>query len=489
MSKELTTGFFPERFTVSAEGMSDLSRDRFEGLIYELVQNVFDEDTATFAAVSVYYYTGKGVRVVVKDDGDGYANPRDMYEIFGPNPKRGMAEKRGRFNWGQQKVLSVATEAKVTTVGYTVEFPSTGGRIVRRNRREKGTEVVAVMPWSMNDAETLRQRLRLIRPPECCSFRINGREVTHPAPVKIHETTLDTVIQREPGEPMRRTRRKTRIEILTPAAPDGKGWLYEMGLPVQEIDAPYDVNVLQKVPLNPNRDTVRESYLQDIYSELLNAMHDDMRRDEFGETWVRTAVEDGRLSEDAARTTVERRYGRKAVIWSSDRNANIEAMDKGYQVVHPRTMSREERSNLRDLGGMESASARFGKSLGGEQDPQLKVVDVSGDPVKLAFAEWVKELGGHVGVAVLPVFIHNPRSFALADCTRSSARPTMRFNLARLKDEFFEGREKEQLALVIHELGHALSPSEFSHGYSWGDACADAGAMIALELAERTRPD
>ena len=90
MSKELMTGFFPERFTVSAEGMSDLSRDRFEGLIYELVQNVFDEDSATFAAVSVYYYTGKGVRVVVKDDGNGYANPRDMYEIFGPNSKRGM---------------------------------------------------------------------------------------------------------------------------------------------------------------------------------------------------------------------------------------------------------------------------------------------------------------------------------------------------------------------------------------------------------------
>ena len=489
MSKELTTGFFPERFTVSAEGMSDLSRDRFEGLIYELVQNVFDEDSATFAAVSVYYYTGKGVRVVVKDDGNGYANPRDMYEIFGPNPKRGMVEKRGRFNWGQQQVLSVATEAKVTTVGYTVEFPETGGRVVRRNRRKKGTEVMVVMPWSINDAEKLRQRLRLIRPPERCALRINGREVTHPAPVKVHETTLDTVIQRAPGEPMRRTRRKTSIEILTPAAPGGKSWLYEMGLPVQEIDAPYDVNVLQKIPLNPNRDTVRESYLQDIYSELLNAMHDEMRRDEFGETWVRTAVEDSRISEDAARTTVERRYGRRAVIWSSDRNANIEAMDKGYQVVHPRTMSREERSNLREFGGMESASARFGKTLGGEPDPHFKVVDVSDDPVKLAFAEWVKELGRYVGVAVLPVFIRNPRSFALADCTRSSAQPTMRFNLARLKDEFFEGRGKEQLALVIHELGHALSPGEFSHGYSWGNACADAGAMIALELAQRAQTD
>ena len=137
------------------------------------------------------------------------------------------------------------------------------------------------------------------------------------------------------------------------------------------------------------------------------------------------------------------------------------------------------------LGGMESASARFGKSLGGENDPQSNTVDVSDDPVKLAFSEWVKEIGRYVGVAVDPAFIHNSRSFALADCTRGSARPTMRFNLARLKDEFFEGRGREQLALVIHELGHALSPGEFSHGYSWGNACADTGAMIALELAQR----
>ena len=59
-------------------------------------------------------------------------------------------------------------------------------------------------------------------------------------------------------------------------------------------------------------------------------------------------------------------------MWSSDRNANIEAMDKGYQVVHPRMMSREKRSNLRELGGMESASAHFGRTLGGEQDPSSR---------------------------------------------------------------------------------------------------------------------
>lgn len=45
--KDIATGFFPDRFAVSAEGMVELNKDRFERLVYELIQNVFDEDSAT----------------------------------------------------------------------------------------------------------------------------------------------------------------------------------------------------------------------------------------------------------------------------------------------------------------------------------------------------------------------------------------------------------------------------------------------------------
>lgn len=487
--KDIATGFFPDRFAISAEGMGELNKDRFERLVYELIQNVFDEDSATFCAVSVYHYIASGARIVVKDDGNGFINPRFAWEINGPNPKRGQPEKRGMFNMGAQQAISAATEAKVTTVGYTIEFPATGGRIVRRNRRKSGTEVVLIMDWDSVDTDRMRQKLRLVRPPRHCQFLINGREVIHPEPLRIHETTLETVLQENPGEAMRRTRRKTTMHISRPASPDGKGWIFDQGMPVQPIDSRFDVDVMQKIPQNPNRDTVSEAYLQDIYSELLNAMHSDMERDEFSETWVRTAVEDSRISEDAARATVKNRLGEKAVMWSSNRNANLEAIDKGYHIVHPRTMSAEERTNLQELGGLESASARFGSSLGGAEDPYFRVVDVSGDPDKLAFGDWVMELGSYIGVVVNVQFIHNSRSFALADCTRNSARPTMRFNMARLDDEFFTARDREQLGLVIHELGHAASLGDMAHGYGWGNACADVGAIIALEFARQASDD
>ncbi len=473
-----------ERFSVSAEGMRALHKGRTpESLVKELIQNVWDED-ATMCRVKVQHQSRNRVLVSVEDDGEGFANIDDAYTLMGETEKRADPEKRGRFNLGEKEVLSVAAYAVVQTVGWTVSFPPEGGREVRRNDRKRGTVVEAMMPWTKADAERLVERLMLFRPPEGCKYTVNDIEVERREALKVHTAILSTLIQGAPGEPMRPTRRKTELHITGVSDPEGRGWIYEMGIPIQPIEVPYDVDVQQKVPMPPNRDTVSESYLQDIYAEALNCMHGQMEREEFGETWVRTAVEDGRISEDAARATVERRYGRKAVLWSSDRNANSEAMDKGYQVIHPRTMSREERSNLRELGGMESASARFGKTLGGERDPHLKVVDVSDDQAKMAFAKWVKELGRYVGVTVNPVFIHNPRSFALADCTSRSARPTMRFNLARLGDEFFEGRDREQLALVIHELGHALTDGEFSHGYSWGDSCASAGATIALKLAK-----
>ena len=475
-----------ERFSVSSEGMKALHKGRTpESLVKELIQNVWDEET-TMCRVKVQHQSRNRVLVSVEDDAGGFTNIDDAYTLMGETDKRSDPEKRGRFNLGEKEVLSVAVYAVVQTVGWTVSFPPEGGREVWRNDRKRGTVVEAMMPWTKADAERLVERLMLFRPPEGCRYTVNDIEVERREALKVHTATLSTLIQGAPGEPMRPTRRKTALHITDVSDPEGTGWIYEMGIPIQPIDLPYDVDVMQKVPMPPNRDTVSESYLQDIYAEALNCMHGEMEREEFAETWVRTAVEDSRINEDAARATVERRYGRKTVLWSSDRNANAEAMDKGYQVIHPRTMSKEERSNLRELGGMESASARFGKTLGGERDPHLKVVDVSDDPAKLAFAEWVKELGCYVGVAVNPMFIHNSRSFALADCTSCSARPTMRFNLARLDDEFFEGRDREQLALVIHELGHALSEGEFSHGYSWGDSCASAGATIALKLAKRS---
>ena len=163
----------------------------------------------------------------------------------------------------------------------------------------------------------------------------------------------------------------------------------------------------------------------------------------------------------------------------------MQAADEGYQVVHPRNMSHDELRNMREKGGLKSAGDLFGRPSNPEEIlEQSPRVDITEDTVKQEFALWVVQLGKHAGKAVRPIcLILDPRLKALATCTMNSSRPTMTFNTAYLEDRFFEGRGQPQLELVIHELGHAETHGEVSHGPRWGEGCARIGAIIAAAMA------
>jgi hypothetical protein len=235
-----------------------------------------------------------------------------------------------------------------------VDYPPEGGRETKKNRRRSGTRVTALMPWGKEEAERLLERMPMIRPPEGTEYTVNRKRVERREAEAVHTAVLQSVISAAPGQPLRPTRRRTDIHIT--GAREETGWLFEMGIPIQEIELPYDVDVQQKVAIPPNRDTVSEKYLQDIYAEVLNAMHELMREDDFRETWVRNAMESQRPEPEAVRDTILGRYGEKAVTWSTDTEANMQAAEEGYQVVHPRNMSREELKTMREKGGLQSAA-------------------------------------------------------------------------------------------------------------------------------------
>ena len=82
------------------------------------------------------------------------------------------------------------------------------------------------------------------------------------------EAILATVLSSGINQPLRPTTRKTTIRVYNPYI-DGLGHIYEMGIPIQSIDMPFDVDIGGKVPLPPNRDVVSKNYLQDVYAEVL----------------------------------------------------------------------------------------------------------------------------------------------------------------------------------------------------------------------------
>ena len=478
------TEWIQERFAISTLGMRELHVDREPWmLVKELVQNAWDEaPEATVCRVKVTPEVREGVaRVVVEDDGPGFSDITDSFTLMKPTAKRLDPTQRGRFNIGEKEIISVAVEAEIRTVGYTVVFPPEGGREVKKNRRKRGTVVTALLPWTAEQADGLAKMLRRFRPTDC-GLVVNGQEVPRREPVGSRQTRLATVLQGEPGGPLRPTRRVTNIDVLERAGETG--WLYELGIPIQAIDAKYDVDVGQKVPMPPNRDTVGKAYLQDTYAELLNVAYTDMRGEDYAAQWVRTALEDERVEADAVKRTVTARYGEKVTMWSSDTDSNMRAAEAGYEVLHPRSMSPEERKSLRDLGEVKGALELFPPS--GKQAPRVARDSELTDDNR-AFAEWTVRLAALAGMDASVEFVFDKAARYSAYCTASTDTPEVTYNLSRLEPEFFKGRGPEQLSLVIHELGHAHARKAMEHGPKWGRSCTKVGAMIALGLTEQER--
>ena len=316
----------------------------------------------------------------------------------------------------------------------------------------------------------------MIRPPEGLRYILNGRQIERARETGSSNLVLPTIIQLAPGLPIRSRRRRTDIHILEPHRE--QGWLYEMGIPIQPMSIPYDIDVMQKVPMPPNRDTVPGTYVKEIYTEVLNVMHQKMPDNEFSENWARVEVENPRIQNHTVRNAISRRFGSKVLMWSNDADAKMQAIDQGYQVIHPRSLSREEARNMRELGGMQRTRDLFRRA---DASAQI-IVETPNDRDKQDFARWVQELGRMAGKEVTITFVTNPNAKILACCTMNTQNPEMRFNLSRLDEQWFRGRGAGQLEIIIHELGHSETDGQISHGPQWGRACTRVAGLIAAAI-------
>ena len=465
-----------ERFAVSAEGLRQLNASRPPwSLVKELIQNAWDEaPKATRCDVTVTAGSESTTVVTVEDDGPGFKEISDAWTLMADTPKRGDPGKRGRFNLGEKEIVAVALTGEIETMGTTVTFPATGGRTTTPNKRKRGTLVTVTMPWDREQAQELRSQLRRFRPTDC-RLTIDGQEIERREPLASRNTTLRTVTQQAPGYPITETRRKTVIDILEQADPDN-AWIYEMGIPIQITTLPFDVDVHQKVPMPPNRNTVSAGYLQAITTEALNAMHRELPEEAFSENWVRSAVEDKRIEDTAVKAVKKNRYGERAVIWSSDTDANMRAAEAGYQVIHPRAMSHRERKVMTAKGGLVSAKQDFGRK------PEVQK-PASSNTVRRAFADWTRQIARILNLRPSVEYVSAPESNFIAQCAMSGNKHTLRFNTSYCSDQWLAERGAEQLELIIHELAHALANTPMEHGPSWGDACATAGAKVADAIA------
>lgn len=456
-------------FEVDAAGFRELhARRPAWRLAMEVVSNALDEPGARLVEVELRRER-RGVVLVVKDDGNGFASLRDAWTLYGHTPKRSDSTVRGRFNLGEKEVVAVAARGSIETTSGTVTFSRAGRSVHPRRRLERGTVVTLHLPWLRAEADEVEKMLARIIPNK--EVRVNGKEVQPRRPLRERAVSLRTPVL--DGDAMVERTRETSLHIHAPPGPGGL--LFEMGVPVCESGTPFDIDVRQKVPLGPDRESVSPQYLRDVWAETLNAVHLDLNPDQLMEPWVQTALADRRTTEEAVESIKERIY-RKTLLWSSDTLANERARGDGWTVLHPRHMAPEVRERLAiphttDLFGLTPKTP----------DP------VEPDATMRAFADTVTRLAQGLGLGSVAVRFYSLRG--AYECASWSGG-TVSFNVANLPGDFFDAMGPAQVSLVLHEFAHSAprGPDGEPHGSAFkAELQRLAGRAVELALMEPER--
>ncbi|MAX59635.1 MAG: hypothetical protein CL755_12485 [Chloroflexi bacterium] len=466
------------RFDVSTEGMAGLHEGReLWSLVKELVANAWDEDTTICEVILSPIFGPKGeerIGIFVEDDGPGFKDINDAFTLMAPTHKREEAEVRGRFNIGEKEILSIAIEGKVETVGKTVHFPEEGGRTVTDTKRKKGTIVSAVVKRPHHEIETTVTALRGFLPPHHIDYRVNLEKVENREFLAETVGRLRTIIAGGLGKHLEYSYRKSRIDIYEPRGETGH--IFEMGITIQPIEMPYDVDIQQKVPMPPNRDTVTVQYLQSIYAEVLKVVIDDLDESEASESWVQQGVEYKRTTDEVVKKVMEKKLGTDVVLWSKDTYANEVAHDAGMDVIQPKTLSKVERDRFKKVG-LETSHGAYGLRVSPTLEFDFTVLDgVEITPAMKKVEEYTKWLSNQLlGFECEVRFLSEGfTNHVLAQYGNRS----LDFIASNLGEQWFEMGDtptEAQTEIILHELAHE-GGSKLPHSGEYVDRIAQLGA-------------
>jgi hypothetical protein len=473
-------------FDVDKAGLAKLlERKGKQFIVHELIQNAWDEKTKR-VDVRIKRIPGSPyVSLTVSDDNpDGFADLSHAFTLFAESNKKGNAEKRGRFNLGEKLVLALCRKASIRSTTGAVYFDEDGRRR-GRDTTETGSIFYGELKMTDEEMHDCRKAMSLLIPPVGVqtSFWIDGSttEILNDFPIEAQfEESLPTEIADAEGN-MRRTQRKTVVTLHSTYG--RQACLYEMGIPVVEIDGPFHVNVHQKVPLTFERDNVTPSYLARIHALTVEHMKYRLTAEEVNEHWVKIAIQEqgDDLSDETILRIADLRFGKNRVSFDpSDQEANNIAVTKGYQVIHGGSMSKAEWDVMRRAGAILPA----GKVTPSRPDTTIPRITIPESEWKFGerlVAQLCRRLAPYlIGINDLKVQIfNNPTVSAIA----TYGSRTISFNVGRLGEEWFEGPLEVINTLIIHEFAHEKSGNHLSEAYY--DALTEIGAKMTTVALER----
>lgn len=457
-------------------------------LLHELISNAWDADGVTTVEVTLTPEAGvPKVWITVTDDApDGFKELRHAWALFAESQRKGDAEKRGRFNLGEKLVLALCEEAQIVTTTGGVMFDQRG-RTTLKKRTAAGSEFDGLVKMTRAETDEIIMALANLIVPDGVTLTVNGQVVEGNQPVKVLSgVTLPTEIADDEGI-LRRSARQCKVEIHEHAGiANTKGWLYEMGIPVVETGDRWSVNVMQKVPLNMERDNVTPAYLRAIRTLVVNAMHDALDEDDASTTMVSEALADKDVSPEAVERALDLRFGQKRAIWDpTDLEANNNLVAQGFTLIKGPQLTKAQWDNVKTHGNVKPA---------GQIAPTKKAVFSSSPDAKdvwLPREKWTPGIKRVVAISekvcealidetVVVNVLSDVTLYYSACFGKSLLTPTLTFNLGRLGHSFFNDESDEGQRrlwqLLIHEVGHYIEPNHLSDNYH--EALCRLGAKL-----------
>lgn len=468
-------------FEIDKEGLAQiLARKGKEFAIFELVQNAWDEPGVTKVEVELGPDSVAYAKLVVRDDAPkGFEKLSDAYTLFAASKKKNDPEKRGRFNIGEKLVIALSRGARIATTKGTLIFNDNGRRQVS-TQTVVGSEITVSIRMTKDEMANAAHACMRLLPPQSIKTYINGCPIVTPAMKTSFEASLITEVSNLDGELIKATR-KTTVQVFEADA-DHAAAIYEMGIPVCEIEGKYIFNVMQKVPLTMDREEVLPQFRKQLSVAALNALAHVVDTEDVNTGWCTEAITSPDVKVEALDAFMDKKFGEKRAIFDpSDPEANHAAAAAGYTVITGSQLGKDAWANVKSAGVALPAGQIF--PTPNPFSPNGKPMDPAKmtDQIK-AVEAYTKKFAQEVCGLYISVDFKIAMTGNFAACYGSKQ---LTFNVGRLGYKWFD-LASNQVAiddLIIHELGHEYCSSHLDKAYN--DALSGIGAKLARAIREK----
>ena len=480
----------------------NLSRPPQE-LIREAIQNILDENPTEFSLQVKELSKGK-IFLQIEDDCPGGIRDLSTTWTLYKTDKRSDPTNRGRMGRGLKELIVVGDKAEILSEKGFIEFDLLKEKkTVTAEGGKRGTLIVMhISEWPVSCIEEIEDWCRLIIVPEGVTFKVNGQEIPHREMLESYDDlSLKTVVY-DDSLREHENLRETEVELYEKLR--DVAYIYEMGIPVDVLpDYPYDVNVLQRIPVPPERNHIRETYKKRLYKQLLEHRVHKLSKEEVTADYVGQVI--GEAAPDVQDEIIKKRFGANTVIGTNlDHSQNIVMPEKGARLVVTGHLSKGWRKAFKARRptakkfmreSMEGDSDWFGRTQDSSWSPKVTPYeDLSNRDRKVVdFTKWFAEnLEPNYSWRIEVVENTYPGG-RLADCGKEMLNSFLirlfRKPLNKYCD-FFTGSPFTAggLGIIIHEVSHVCPYKHTQEQYRYIEKIAGkASQVMLLQAAEIKR--